>query len=142
MRKVILFTTWVLIVLSCSDEREINERDIFKQKLEAFQFLSKYHHQLHIMIGEEEGNGEEAYLEFMDGINAINNIELVPVKNALKRIKKYISPESEFVLRLDYLVDYYQSGFSMQVEAILRGYGYLNIVPMDSALIIYDDISN
>ena len=41
-------------------------------------------------------------------------------------------------MELDYLVDYYQSGLSLQVEAILRGYGYLKTFPIDSALIIYD----
>jgi len=30
----------------------------------------------------------------------------------------------------------------MQIEAMLRGYGYLNVVPMDSALILYDRVSN
>ena len=142
MKKTELVIIGILIIFSCSDNKLINERDIFKQKLEAFQFLSKYHYQLHIMIEEEEGSGEEAYKEFMDGINSNKNIELAPVKNALERIEIYEGAESDNVLRLDYLVDYYQSGLSMQVEAILRGYGYLKIVPMDSALFIYDKISS
>ena len=37
-------------------------------------------------------------------------------------------------MKLDYLVDYYQSGLSLQVEAILRGNGYLKTFPLDSAL--------
>ncbi len=137
MKKIKILILGLFIAVSCSTEKKISERDIFKQKLEAFQFLSKYHHQLHIMIGEEEGNAKEAFDEFVLGIKKINNIELKPVKNALKRIDPYI-PESDPVLRLDYLVDYYQSGLSMQLEAILRAYGFLKIVPMDSALIIYD----
>ena len=139
--KIIILFIGSFIIQSCSNEKVITEREIFKQKLEAFQFLSKYHHQLHIMIGEEEGNGEKAYNEFLDGINSNNNRELKPVKNALGKIKSYKGPESDSVLRLDYLVDYYQSGLSMQLEAMLRGYGYLKSVPMDSALIIYNDIS-
>ena len=61
---------------------------------------------------------------------------------ALNKIDYYSGPESENVLKLDYLVDYYQSGLSMQIEAMLRGYGYLNVVQMDSALILYDRVSN
>ncbi len=141
MKNIVLIISVILISLSCSENQKTNERDIFIEKLEAFQFLSEYHHQLHIMIGEEEGNGEKAYNEFLDGINSNNNRELKPVKNALGKIKSYKGPESDSVLRLDYLVDYYQSGLSMQLEAMLRGYGYLKIVPMDSALIIYNDIS-
>lgn len=129
------------MIYSCSNETIITEREIFKQKLEAFQFLSKYHHQLHIMIGEEEGNPEKAFDEFVLGINKINNPELKPVKNALERVKPY-KAESDPVLRLDYLVDYYQSGLSLQVEAMLKTYGFLKVVPMDSALIIYDEIIN
>ena len=49
---------------------------------------------------------------------------------------------SEPVMELDYLIDYYQSGLSLQVEAILRGYGYLKTFPIDSALIIYDKLDS
>ena len=45
------------MLCSCNNQVQINEHVIIKQKIEAFSFLSKYHHQLHIMIGEEEGNG-------------------------------------------------------------------------------------
>ena len=57
-------------------EKEIswvmNEKDILIKKLDALQFLSEYHHQLHIMIGEEEGDGDKAFDEFAalyDGVN-------------------------------------------------------------------------
>ena len=141
MKKIIILIIACLMIYSCSNEKIITEREIFKQKLEAFQFLSKYHYQLHIMIGEEEGNPEKAFDEFVLGINKINNPELKPVKNALERVKPY-KAESDPVLRLDYLVDYYQSGLSLQVEAMLKTYGFLKVVPMDSALIIYDEIIN
>ena len=139
MKKIIILFIGSFIIQSCSNEKVITEREIFKQKLEAFQFLSKYHHQLHIMIGEEDGDPEKAFDEFVAGVNKINNPELTPVKNALERVKPY-KVESDPVLRLDYLVDYYQSGLSLQVEAMLRAYGFLKVVPMDSALIIYDEI--
>ncbi|MFL2998043.1 MAG: hypothetical protein ACJZ1Q_04775 [Candidatus Neomarinimicrobiota bacterium] len=139
MKKIIILFIGSFIIQSCSSEKVITEREIFKQKLEAFQFLSKYHHQLHIMIGEEDGDPEKAFDEFVAGVNKINNPELTPVKNALERVKPY-KVESDPVLRLDYLVDYYQSGLSLQVEAMLRAYGFLKVVPMDSALIIYDEI--
>ena len=141
MKKKIIFYIGCLIIQSCASEKVITEREIFKQKLEAFQFLSKYHHQLHIMIGEEDGDPEKAFDEFVLGINKINNPELKPVKNALERVKPY-KAESDPVLRLDYLVDYYQSGLSLQVEAMLKTYRFLKVVPMDSALIIYDEIIN
>ena len=61
MKKIIILFIAYLTIQSCSSEKVITEREIFKQKLEAFQFLSKYHHQLHIMIGEEDGNPEKAF---------------------------------------------------------------------------------
>jgi len=44
-------------------------------------------------------------------------------------------------MKLDYLIDYYQSGVSLQVESVLRGYGYLKTFPLDSVLFIYDRLS-
>ena len=142
MKKLTLIIIALIGVISCVDSKLKNERALFIQKLEAFNFLSKYHHQLHIMIGEDEGDGNQALEQFRQGIISINNFELIPIKKALNKIDYYDGPESENVLKLDYLVDYYQSGLSMQIEAMLRGYGYLNVVPMDSALILYDRVSN
>ena len=142
MKKLTLIIIFLIGVISCVDNKIKNERSLFVQKLEAFNFLSRYHHQLHIMIGEDEGDGNQALEQFRQGIISINNLELIPIKKALNKIDYYDGPESENVLKLDYLVDYYQSGLSMQIEAMLRGYGYLNVVPMDSALILYDRVSN
>ena len=142
MKKLTLIIIVLIGVISCVDNKIKNERALFVQKLEAFNFLSRYHHQLHIMIGEDEGDGNQALEQFRQGIISINNFELIPIKKALNKIDYYDGPESENVLKLDYLVDYYQSGLSMQIEAMLRGYGYLNVVPMDSALILYDRVSN
>ena len=142
MRKLTLIIIVLIGVISCVDNKLKSERALFIQKMEAFNLLSKYHHQLHIMIGEDEGDGNQALEQFRQGIISINNLELIPIKKALNKIDYYDGPESENVLKLDYLVDYYQSGLSMQIEAMLRGYGYLNVVPMDSALILYDRVSN
>tara|TARA_B100000886_G_C20398560_1_gene481560 strand:- start:268 stop:696 length:429 start_codon:yes stop_codon:yes gene_type:complete len=142
MKKLTLIIIVLIGVISCVDNKIKNERSLFVQKLEAFNFLSRYHHQLHIMIGEDEGDGNQALEQFRQGIISINNFELIPIKKALNKIDYYDGPKSENVLKLDYLVDYYQSGLSMQIEAMLRGYGYLNVVPMDSALILYDRVSN
>tara|TARA_B100001939_G_C16752210_1_gene534480 strand:- start:272 stop:700 length:429 start_codon:yes stop_codon:yes gene_type:complete len=142
MKKLTLIIIVLIGVISCVGNKLKNERALFIQKLEAFNFLSKYHHQLHIMIGEDEGDGNQALEQFRQGIISINNFELIPIKKALNKIDYYNGQESENVLKLDYLVDYYQSGLSMQIEAMLRGYGYLNVVPMDSALILYDRVSN
>ena len=114
---------------------------MLQQKLEAFEFLSKYHHQLHIMIGEENGDINKAYKEFKDAINKFKNIELLPVKKAINRIdSNNVNQNDDGVKRLDYLVDYYQSGLSMQIEAIFRGYGHLEILDFENAMDIYDKL--
>ncbi len=130
-----------MLLAYCGTNAKINERILLQQKLEAFEFLSKYHHQLHIMIGEDEGDVNKAYIEFKDAIIKFDNIELLPIKKAISRINpNNINQNEESVKRLDYLVDYYQSGLSMQIEAIFRGYGYLEIIDFQNATDLYDKI--
>ena len=130
-----------LLLAYCGTNSKINEKILLQQKLEAFEFLSKYHHQLHIMIGEDEGDVNKAYIEFKDAIIKFDNIELLPIKKAISRIDpNNINQNEESVKRLDYLVDYYQSGLSMQIEAIFRGYGYLEIIDFQNATDLYDKI--
>ena len=135
----LLIISMVLLISSCNNTNQLNERILLENKTEAFQFLSTYHHQLHIMIGEEEGDGELAYKEFLNALMDNDNNELIPIKNAAIRIGNYTSI-SESVKRLDYLVDYYQSGLSMEIEGILRGYGYLQNFSPDSVLVLYDKL--
>ena len=139
MKILLYFLSTIILIVSCDSRATLSERETFIQKVDAFQFLSDYHHQLHIMIGEEEGNGDKAFQEFLGAIKKLDNPELVPVVSSLNRIKEF-SVASEAIMELDYLVDYYQSGLSLQVEAILRGYGYLRAFPIDSALIIYNKL--
>ena len=135
------FLIFSLLLAYCGTNSKINERILLQQKLEAFEFLSKYHHQLHIMIGEDEGDVNKAYIEFKDAIIKFDNIELLPIKKAISRINpNNINQNEESVKRLDYLVDYYQSGLSMQIEAIFRGYGYLEIIDFQNATEFYDKI--
>ena len=135
------FLIFSLLLTYCGTNSKINERILLQQKLEAFEFLSKYHHQLHIMIGEDEGDVNKAYIEFKDAIIKFDNIELLPIKKAISRINpNNINQNEESVKRLDYLVDYYQSGLSMQIEAIFRGYGYLEIIDFQNATDLYDKI--
>ena len=141
MKILLYFLSAFILIVSCDSSSTLSERETFIQKVDAFQFLSDYHHQLHIMIGEEEGNGDKAFQEFLGAIKKLDNPELVPVVSSFNRIKEF-SVASESVMELDYLIDYYQSGLSLQVEAILRGYGYLKIFPIDSALIIYDKLDS
>ena len=141
MKILLYFLSAFILIVSCDSRPTLSERETFIQKVDAFQFLSDYHHQLHIMIGEEEGNGDKAFQEFLGAIKKLDNPELVPVVSSLNRIKKF-SVASEAIMELDYLVDYYQSGLSLQIEAILRGYGYLKTFPIDSALIIYDKLDS
>ena len=91
------------------------------------------------MIGEEEGDGENAFNEFLNGIMNIDNYELIPIKNAAIRIGDY-QTITESVIRLDHLVDYYQSGLSMEIEGILRGYGYKENYSIDDVLDQYDTV--
>ena len=139
--KKIFFWPILFVLTSCNTHTVFEEREIFLHKIEAFRFLSDYHHQLHIMIGEDEGDGVQAFQEFSDALTKLDNPELVPIKSSFNRIKEF-SIASESVMKLDYLIDYYQSGLSLQVEAILRGHGYLKPFPIDSALIIYDKLQS
>ena len=127
--------------LGCNRHVQATHRTIFMQKLDALKFLSEYHDQLHIMIGEEEGDGDKAFKEFSNALKKNNNTELIPVREALGKVKSF-SVSSNEVMKLDYLVDYYQSGLSLQVEAILRGYGYIKTFPLDSALTIFNRLSS
>ena len=134
------FPIALFFFLGCNNHVLDTDRSIFIQKLDALKFLSKYHDQLHVMIGEEEGDADKAFKEFSSALRKNNNSELIPVREALGKIKSF-SVSSEEVMKLDYLVDYYQSGLSLQVEAILRGNGYLKTFPLDSALIIYNRLA-
>ena len=134
------FPIALFFFLGCNNHVLDTDRSIFIQKLDALKFLSKYHDQLHVMIGEEEGDANKAFKEFSSALRKNNNSELIPVREALGKIKSF-SVSSEEVMKLDYLVDYYQSGLSLQVEAILRGHGYLKTFPLDSALTIYNRLS-
>ena len=134
------FPIALFFFLGCNKDMLDTDRSIFIQKLDALKFLSEYHDQLHVMIGEEEGDADKAFKEFSSALTENNNSELIPVKEALGKIKSF-SVFSEEVMKLDYLVDYYQSGLSLQVEAILRGNGYLKTFPLDSALIIYNRLA-
>ena len=142
MKKIILYFFAVIFFwVSCESKTSFSERDTFIQKIEAFQFLSEYHHQLHIMIGEDDGDANKAFLEFSNALKNLDNPELVLVLASFNRINEF-SVASESVMKLDYMIDYYQSGLSLQVEAVLRGYGYFDTFPIDSALFIYDRLQN
>ena len=139
--KNIFFLMFSFLVTFCGTDSKMNERILLQQKLEAFEFLSKYHHQLHIMIGEEKGDINKAYKEFYDAVIKFDNAELLPVKKSMSRIDpNNLNQNAEGVKRLDYLVDYYQSGLSMEIEGILRGYGYLQNFSTDSVLVLYDKL--
>ena len=130
-----------LLVTFCGTDSKMNERILLQQKLEAFEFLSKYHHQLHIMIGEEKGDIKKAYKEFYDAVIKFDNVELLPVEKSMSRIDpNNLNQNAEGFKRLDYLVDYYQSGLSMQIEAIFRGHGHLEILDYKNAMDTYDKI--
>ena len=135
-----LFVIALFFLFGCYKHIQDTDRTIFIQKLDALKFLSEYHDQLHVMIGEEEGDADKAFEEFSSALRKNNNSELIPVREALGKIKSF-SVSSDEVMKLDYLVDYYQSGLSLQVEAILRGNGYLKTFPLDSALTIYNRLS-
>ena len=126
-------------MLSCSLKANIGEREMLLQKVNAFQFLSKYHHQLHVIIGEEEGDIGKAFSQIFIAFSENNNPELLPVREAVIRVKR-MNKNFQYVKRLDFLVDYYQSGLSMQIEGIMRGYGFLDSFSFEDSMNIYDSI--
>ena len=134
--KLVLFTMFMCIVIPCG---MANERALFVDTVEAFKFLSKYHHELHIMIGEDEGDFKKAYNSFYKYISATSNDRLLPIKNGFFRIKD-LKTGSKDVRDFDALVDYYQSGLSLEIEGVLKGYGYTEVVNLDNAITIYDKI--
>tara|TARA_Y100000817_G_C16829220_1_gene532693 strand:- start:64 stop:486 length:423 start_codon:yes stop_codon:yes gene_type:complete len=134
--KLLLFTVFIGIIIPCGMS---SERSMFIDTVEAFNFLSKHHHELHIMIGEDEGDFKKAYNSFYKYISATSNDRLLPIKNGFFRIKDF-KTASKDVKDFDALVDYYQSGLSLEIEGILKGYGYSNIIEMDKVVDIYDKI--
>jgi len=143
MFKIKFFTIilFVNFVLSCGGMSKIlTERDMLINMINAFEVLSNHHHELHIMIGEEEGDFNKAYDAFSQSINYNSNPRLFLVKQFLKRMKN-LEKGSVDTQNLDSLVDYYQSGLSMEIEAILKSYGYKNIIDMKTVLNIYDNLN-
>ena len=68
MKILLYFLSITILTVSCDSRSTLSERETFMQKVDAFQFLSDYHHQLHIIIGEEEVNGDKAFQEFLGAI--------------------------------------------------------------------------
>ena len=92
------------------------------------------------MIGEEDGDKKKALNEFKSAPVLKTNEELIPIQNALDRIDDEMEDFSQ-VKRLDDLVDYYQSGLSIQIEAIFRGHGYKKSLDMDDIYTFYLDLT-
>tara|TARA_Y100001970_G_scaffold186939_1_gene227377 strand:+ start:1806 stop:2258 length:453 start_codon:yes stop_codon:yes gene_type:complete len=138
--KLTLYSIFFFCFLSCNAEPTFTERNMMIEKINAFQFLSNYHHQLHVMIGEEEGDIKNAFDELLTALSSNNNPELIPIKKAVMRID-HLNKEALSVRRLDYLVDYYQSGLSIQIEGVMRGYGYLESFAIEDALALYDGLN-
>ena len=138
MLRIFIYISFISFAVSCGRP---NERSIFVDTVEAFNFLSKHHHELHIMIGEDEGDFKKAYNSFYKYISATSNERLIPIKKGFSRIKEF-EKGSKDVKDFDALVDYYQSGLSLEIEAILKGYGYKGVFEADSAISVYDKLSN
>ena len=139
MKQAFILIITLTIFFSCEKNVKISEGYLIEKKIEAFKFLSDYHHQLHIMIGEEDGDKNKALNEFKSSPVLKSNDELIPIQNALNRIDDEMEDFTQ-VKRLDDLVDYYQSGLSIQIEAILRGYGYKKSLDMDDIYTFYLDL--
>ena len=94
--KDLIIVCLVFILSSCMKTNQFDERSLMQNKVNAFQFLSDYHHQLHIMIGEEEGDGKGAYKEFLDALISNDNYEIINIKNEAKEkfIKLNFNPNN------------------------------------------------
>ena len=141
MYKLFSFVLLINIFSSCLENKSLTERDILQNKLNAFSFLSDNHDKLHIMMGEYDGDKQDAFIQFKSILNDYKNTELLPIYIALNNIND-VDRDSIRVRRLDALVDYYQSGLSMQIEAILKAYGYNDVVHTKSILSIYDSLAS
>ena len=82
--KIFLSIMFAGVAIGCG---MVGERTMFIETVEAFNFLSKHHHELHIMIGEDEGDFKKAYNSFYKYISATSNDRLLPIKNGFFRIK-------------------------------------------------------
>ena len=141
MYKLFSFVLLINIFSSCLENKSLTERDILQNKLNAFSFLSDNHDKLHIMMGEYDGDKQDAFIQFKSTLNNYENTELIPISKAFNNIND-VDRDSISVRRLDVLVDYYQSGLSMQIEAILKAYGYNDVVHNQSILSIYDSLAS
>ena len=70
------FTIALFLFFGCNKHIQDTDRTVFIQKLDALKFLSKYHDQLHVMIGEEDGDGDKAFKEFSYALKGSSNKEL------------------------------------------------------------------
>ena len=52
MKQTFILIITATIFFSCEKNVKVSEAYLIEKKIEAFKFLSDYHHQLHIMIGE------------------------------------------------------------------------------------------
>ena len=65
------FVIVLLFFLGCDAHVQHTDKTVFIQKLDALKFLSKYHDQLHIMIGEKDGNANRAFEQFSNALKKI-----------------------------------------------------------------------
>ena len=82
MKPAFILVVTSIIFFSCEKSAKISEGYLIEKKIEAFKFLSDYHHQLHIMIGEEDGDKKKALKEFKSAPVLKTNDELIPIQNA------------------------------------------------------------
>ena len=73
------FPIALFFFLGCNKHVLDTDRSIFIQKLDALKFLSEYHDQLHVMIGEEEVMQIKHLKNFLC-LRKNNNSELIPVR--------------------------------------------------------------
>ena len=66
MKSSLLIVLFLLV--GCNNQSQDTDRTIFIQKLDALKFLSEYHDQLHVMIGEEGGDADKAFEEFSSAL--------------------------------------------------------------------------
>ena len=145
----LLLLTTLLFTVSCKGPAP-SEGLLFRNKVDAFLLLERYHHELHIMIGEAHDDmfgddhdsiePNEAFSIFSKAILGTNNPELAPVKNALSRIDSF-SVASDEVMLLDLLVDSYQVGLQLQIKGMLGAYGAEYPPSSDQLQGLYDEVS-
>ncbi len=128
MIKKILFI--LIFTIACSDKT--SDKNVqynseiandMKDLINAYIFLAENHDLLHIMMGEYDGDPEKSFLEFKQKIKPVkNNPYLFQIDFGLENVNVNADNTLEGADSFDSLVDYYQMGYQLMIEGLVKAY--------------------